>query len=1551
MGIRQVPPSIKDPALHGFLRELRNAIGKTGDQVTKLMQVRSVSGGGGGGGGGGGEGPGPGPNPPEPPQPPQPPKTTTVVLTIDPARPTINNPFTLTATVTGDNPTGTVQFRQDGALMTADPVPLSSSVASTTATITSKGTYTFIAEYSGDTRNLSATSNTLTVQLVSNWDGKPSAPSALSASTDDPFQIYLKWSNPYIGDYAVTEIWGVKQNPPGPSITINDEDISDIAVKLGEVASTDFILTQVNGVALDSDENWYFWVRNRDTENLYSDWNATAGTNGKTGTQPGKYLDILTGSITETHLFSSLGSKIDLIVPLNSRVNTVETDIISLQNEDINLYAQLSLVSAGGTGFDTAKIWHFENSSDITGWTVTNASALSVASGVLTFTPTAAASSFSTGTISVAGGSYSVVKVRIKRVSGTEDTDWSGKLTYHYGNTSSFLTIAEPTYDTNGWATAEWDLTNEANWTGNTIIKLQVALGTAATSPYGGVFKVDWMAVGRNAPSASVAQVVDLASAQIGYCLINGSASGHESKSACEAAGGVWYGNYPLAQSVKQVSVTDGVSTGTLEQKFTAQKTATDGLRLQYTVKIDNNGYVSGFGLASDPVNGVPYSDFMVRADRFSISSPDYPTWTRTISSLTRSSTTATCTTSTAHGYATGDTVIIRNAADGKWNGTFTITVTSTTQFTFTVDGTATTPAVAATGKSLYLTKVMMPFIVTTTSREINGITVPPGVYIDSAYIAAATITEAQIRDAAITNAKIGNLIKSDGFPDSGLPSTPFTGWRLDKAGTLTIFGGLTVYDPVTGVPSISAGKINLSTANTQRLILTASNEVFSIGPAPTNTPTPSTITLTATASNLGTPTVSWSVTSGTYTGSLPNGLTQTISPASMTTSVVTFKASCTVSGATYEDVITLAKLQEGSSALTMLMSNESDTAPANADGSLTGTVTLTSNVKVLRGSKNVLYGADAESGWSVALTTTPTPLPVGVTAPSFVQSTGTLSVPTVTASPDRLLVTVTATKGTESVSKVMTVTKQKQGATGAKGDTGTTGTRGSRQFNLSGFSSWTNAAAAAANTLITVTNASTTGGYLVISDTVALTDATTDIVRFYNGGTATSVTGWSSVSVKIDGNLLVAGTVGTNALAANQVWAKQITLEDGKQVGTTYPANYIRSSNFTFGGSQGFMIGGDGNAEFNNVKVRGDVLLGGGNMIQNSVGASTTDLYLWGTGGLGSASTGSGSPTNYFIYSTSGGSGLISGSLNFARPGTGLGITAGGGKFLVNSNGRYQLSAWVGSSNCSVNLVAFWYTSADVYISGNTSTTSSNKLGAAGSTTINDTNWARLAMTLTAPSNAAYAVIGVQLLSRVNSSATSTIYASQVSFAQVTSSLPAANPPNAVDIIPWSPGGISLLDTLALRANAATIVEYVAPSNVYVDITTAQANTITTAAGVATLVVAAVDAAYKRLLTFNFELMHYDGDSPGYIRVRLYRNNSHVTSRFFDPPTRLIDAASNSAVSLAFTLDALVSTAETFRIDIEFINAAAANTQKWWGTNSDPGILYPTLTCFTSKR
>jgi hypothetical protein len=45
----------------------------------------------------------------------------------------------------------------------------------------------------------------------------------------------------------------------------------------------------------------------------------------------------------------------------------------------------------------------------------------------------------------------------------------------------------------------------------------------------------------------------------------------------------------------------------------------------KYTVKIDNNGYVTGYGLASESNNGTPVSTFAVRADSFYIASPAGP--------------------------------------------------------------------------------------------------------------------------------------------------------------------------------------------------------------------------------------------------------------------------------------------------------------------------------------------------------------------------------------------------------------------------------------------------------------------------------------------------------------------------------------------------------------------------------------------------------------------------------------------------------------------------------------------------------------------------------------------------------------------------------------------------------------------------------------------------------------------------------------------------------------------------------------------------------------
>lgn len=68
------------------------------------------------------------------------------------------------------------------------------------------------------------------------------------------------------------------------------------------------------------------------------------------------------------------------------------------------------------------------------------------------------------------------------------------------------------------------------------------------------------------------------------------------------------------------------------------------------------------------------------------------------VTSITRSSSTATVTTTANHGYSSGDTVVISGAVETDYNGAYSITVSSVTVFTYTV---ANTPSSPATGTIL----------------------------------------------------------------------------------------------------------------------------------------------------------------------------------------------------------------------------------------------------------------------------------------------------------------------------------------------------------------------------------------------------------------------------------------------------------------------------------------------------------------------------------------------------------------------------------------------------------------------------------------------------------------------------------------------------------------------------------------------------------------------------------------------------------------------------------------------------------------------------------
>lgn len=94
-------------------------------------------------------------------------------------------------------------------------------------------------------------------------------------------------------------------------------------------------------------------------------------------------------------------------------------------------------------------------------------------------------------------------------------------------------------------------------------------------------------------------------------------------------------------------------------------------------------------------------------------------TTTLTNSSITFVGTTATLTTSTPHGLVTGNKVTISGATPAVYNGTYTITVLNTTQFTYTVISTPSGNAstTGTTAKSIYVGQVKL----SVWSNNLNG--------------------------------------------------------------------------------------------------------------------------------------------------------------------------------------------------------------------------------------------------------------------------------------------------------------------------------------------------------------------------------------------------------------------------------------------------------------------------------------------------------------------------------------------------------------------------------------------------------------------------------------------------------------------------------------------------------------------------------------------------------------------------------------------------------------------------------------------------------------
>jgi hypothetical protein len=77
---------------------------------------------------------------------------------------------------------------------------------------------------------------------------------------------------------------------------------------------------------------------------------------------------------------------------------------------------------------------------------------------------------------------------------------------------------------------------------------------------------------------------------------------------------------YWEVQGFSFIDATDAeLNTAAIQTEATTRVTDDNKLFAQYTVKVDTNGYVSGFGLANTLKDAVPFSEFTIKADQFTI--------------------------------------------------------------------------------------------------------------------------------------------------------------------------------------------------------------------------------------------------------------------------------------------------------------------------------------------------------------------------------------------------------------------------------------------------------------------------------------------------------------------------------------------------------------------------------------------------------------------------------------------------------------------------------------------------------------------------------------------------------------------------------------------------------------------------------------------------------------------------------------------------------------------------------------------------------------------
>ena len=462
-------------------------------------------------------------------------------------------------------------------------------------------------------------------------------------------QVNLFWDAAYYEGHNQTEIWS------------HTSDILGDATLAGVSTGISMIDPVGSGVSR------YYWARHVNLNGVYGDWNNAAGTLATTATDVAHQLAVLGGAITASELAQSLATPIGSISGINGSISTINGQISTL-NQTVAALNNTSAWASGQSYSTNDQVTYsgnlFSAKSDHTSTsgtapptsTTSNTTWLFVGA----YTSLSSVVGANTGSIAqlntVSASSTSAAAQAIHALNSTVNNGTSGVVA-----TADALDVIETAVnhtDTGVVASSQKiiALENTVNDSSTGVAATASAFDVVRTTVNHGTDGVvassqKITALENTVNDSSTGVVATAAAFDVVRTTVNHGTDGvaasaqkigtlnnavfdssgamqlvssatltndYQTKAAADAA----YASSTNLLSAQVANPDGSANTVALSQAMTVQAATNGALKGQYSVKIDSQGHITGFGLSSTNTTAGPTSAFIVNADKFAVIDP-----------------------------------------------------------------------------------------------------------------------------------------------------------------------------------------------------------------------------------------------------------------------------------------------------------------------------------------------------------------------------------------------------------------------------------------------------------------------------------------------------------------------------------------------------------------------------------------------------------------------------------------------------------------------------------------------------------------------------------------------------------------------------------------------------------------------------------------------------------------------------------------------------------------------------------------------------------------